>query len=1193
MLQVILDADTRLQLERLVIWLKQAPADPFVPDTLIVPDLGSGIWLQQSIARSAGISANLRLELPGAYIWRNVQQAVGGQSGQAPFDPLVARWAIVQALSEASESVGAEPAIEPVLRAWIDASERDRMFMATELARQFDRYLAYRRHWLEAWSAGRYPASALAASRAAGVASVASACAVQHEPWQAWLWGRLLGQISGFSDRHPFDTFVATGGELKQPAELVQPGRVAVFGQISLPAEQTRMLALLARSRPIIWFGYDPSQGFWEHVVSERRAQGASQANDAQTGVTEPDLAWLYENEPVVLGEWGQQCRDSLMQLRVLEEQGLALINDEHLREREPAAPLNNLDRLQHAVLTLSDDVWRDNGCEPDASLQIHSAHSLMRQADVACDLVLDAFATLPDLTPADVVIFCVDVDETAPLLRTALQHPSIDLPLFAAGGRTGANPLLRALQGFIRLVEGPANVSSVFDWLEGPAQQVGSSIDSEVLQSLRRLVNENGLHRDDLGGSGSDDVANPHGWFEGIDRLVLGGILGQGSEPFVMSMAGTGEATRLPASQLSVAQIDALGEVARLLDLVRSWRGGDEDHRTAANWSTMVQQLVDQLLSGPKVSENALLIRDSLIQLTESVSRVPNGDQLTVSFTAYAQALDDHLRQGQSPARATGSITVAPVGALREVPFRVCIMIGLDEGHFPPRRRTSEYDLMSLLPETGDVNPGAAGRGWFLQALLNTQDRVCLCYQGRHVRSDAPMNPSRLISELLEYLARFDADAATRLVTQHPLQSFSPRRFAPDAPIPSFARHWYDAAAALSGTPGSPPTALASLRPASPDGLLRPSGERSGSDERVAESKSIWQTHEIAADLLNPARAFLRHTGGMSLLPFEASLEDLEPLGLHDFSPQTLFDLAVASASQFEQAWSPDRVLARLKLSATLPAGQAIAPIVRAVMATAERVWRNEQAKLIEALVDSDSVPFEQKLSIRLAVREVADAGAPTNLVSGQSGALYANTNSDLIQRLPAVRTQSLRHLLTAWLAHLLVCGEQPEDRAVTTFYLVAGDQALGQLRPVVFDRQSLRIHNELSLDTCSPLSRLVMAAQAVGQQVTPLFPRTTAAWLDHAEPGEPFDSPQDNVKAFEAARKVFEGADNTFTTAECHYAWPAALWRGQPPSVLQALEHSLPLYAPIWWASRRTIQADSEPNANAGAKPERATDD
>lgn len=1170
MLQVILDADSRLQLERLVIWLKQAPADPFVPDTLIVPDLGSGIWLQQSIARSAGISANLRLELPGAYIWRNVQRAAGGQGGQAPYDPLVARWAIVQALSEASQSIDAEPSLEPLLGAWNDASERDRMLMATELARQFDRYLAYRRHWLEAWGAGRRPASALAAARAGGVASVASACAVQHEPWQAWLWGRLLGQISGFSDRHPFDSFEASGGELKDHSEHVESGRVAVFGQISLPAEQTRMLALLARSRPIIWFGYDPSQGFWEHVVSERRAQTMSQANDAQTGDPEPDQAWLYENEPVVLGEWGQQCRDSLMQLRTLEEQGLAHINDEHLRERVPAAPQNNLDRLQHAVLTLSDDVWRGTGFVPDASLQVHSAHSLMRQADVACDLVLDAFATLPELTPADVVIFCVDVDETAPLLRTALQHPSIDLPLFAAGGRTGANPLLRALQGFIRLVDGPANVSAVFDWLEGPAQQVGSSIDTDALQSLRSLMNENGLHRDDLGGSETDDVSSIHGWCDGIDRLVLGGVLGPGSEPFVMNMTGTREATRLPAGQLSVAQIDALGEVARLLDLVRSWRGGHEEHRTAATWSAMVQQLVDQLLSGPQVSEDALLIRDSLIQLTESVSQVPNGEQLTVSFAAYAQALEDHLRQGLSPARATGAITVAPIGALRVVPFRVCIMIGLDEGHFPPRRRTSEYDLMSLLPEAGDVNPGAAGRGWFLQALLNTQDRVCLCYQGRHVRSDAPMNPSRLISELLEYLVRFDPDAAMRLVTRHPLQSFSPRRFAPDAPVPSFARHWYDAALALAGPPGQPPVALASVQSASPDGLLRPPGEHAG------EPKSIWQVHEIAGDLLNPARAFLRNAGGMSLLPFESSLEDLEPLGLHDFSPQALFDLAVTCAFRFEQAWSVDQVQARLKLTATLPAGQAMEPIVRTVMAIAKRVWGNEQAKLIDAHVEPGTAPSEESQSIRLAVRADTQGDVRTSLVSGQSGTLFVDTHSGLVQRLPAVRAQSLRHLMTAWLAHLLVCGEQPENRPVTTFYLIAGDQALGQSRPVVFDRQSLRIHNELSLDVCSPLSRLVMAAQAVGQQVTPLFPRTAAAWLDHAELGEPFDSPQDNVKAFEAARKVFEGGDNTFGTAECLFTWPAALWRGQPPSALQALEHSLPLYAPIWWASRRTIEAD-----------------
>jgi len=246
-------------------------------------------------------------------------------------------------------------------------------------------------------------------------------------------------------------------------------------------------------------------------------------------------------------------------------------------------------------------------------------------------------------------------------------------------------------------------------------------------------------------------------------------------------------------------------------------------------------------------------------------------------------------------------------------------------------------------------------------------------------------------------------------------------------------------------------------------------------------------------------------------------------------------------------------------------------------VTAIAERIWQHERTLLCAAGIEPNAQVLPRYRSIRLAVRSDRQTSARTMLVSGQSGALYGDPGSGLVQRLPPVRQQSLRHLLSAWLAHLMLCGEQPEDCPVTTFYLIAGDQALGQLKPVVFDRQSLRLHHELSLDTVSPLSRLVIAAQTVSQQVTPLFPRTAAAWLELAEPGEPIDAPQANTKAFEQARKVYEGADNLFTTAECLYAWPAALFRGQPPDVSLVLRHSLPLFAPIWWAVRREIKTET----------------
>ncbi|HEY3565806.1 MAG TPA: exodeoxyribonuclease V subunit gamma, partial [Casimicrobiaceae bacterium] len=131
-----------------------------------------------------------------------------------------------------------------------------------------------------------------------------------------------------------------------------------------------------------------------------------------------------------------------------------------------------------------------------------------------------------------------------------------------------------------------------------------------------------------------------------------------------------------------------------------------------------------------------------------------------------------------------SGAVTFATMSGLRDLPYRVICVLGLNTGAWPRDAHAAEFDLMAEAPRAGDRQRREDDRNVFLDLLLAARDRLYLSYVGRSVRDNVPLPPSVLVSELLDCLipavAPANADRAAiataraRLVVEHPLQPFS-----------------------------------------------------------------------------------------------------------------------------------------------------------------------------------------------------------------------------------------------------------------------------------------------------------------------------------------------------------------------------------------------------------------------------------
>src|SRR5262249_30211177 len=109
--------------------------DPLVPEVVVVPNRGMERWLSLALARAHGICANVRFELPAAFVWDAIGRVVGPRAGLDVFDPSVLAWRLFDVLRrlERSERFA-------TLHAYVDdaTSDRPRWELARRIASVFD-----------------------------------------------------------------------------------------------------------------------------------------------------------------------------------------------------------------------------------------------------------------------------------------------------------------------------------------------------------------------------------------------------------------------------------------------------------------------------------------------------------------------------------------------------------------------------------------------------------------------------------------------------------------------------------------------------------------------------------------------------------------------------------------------------------------------------------------------------------------------------------------------------------------------------------------------------------------------------------------------------------------------------------------------------------------------------------------------
>ncbi len=807
--------------------LREPLASPFKKEVIVVQSRGMQRWLSMELASRFGVWANGHYPFPNAMVQELFGKLFPAMPDTSLYAPEVMSWRIMRMLPELLDT---EPFV--TLRRYLsDDPDGLKLFQLSEkIADTFDQYTLFRPEMLSSWEVGDSESSG--------------------DEWQPILW-RKLAEGEGMHRGKLKELFCRELNPLSPGVEKI-PERITLFGISYLPKFHLDMLSAVAKVTEVNLFLLSPTREYWGDILSRK----------AIARLPEEERALRTEGNPLLasLGRIGRDFSDMIIDMS-----DSAFHQDERYDDPGEECLLH---ALQSDILNLS-GTGEEEELRPlerdDRSLWIHSCHSPLREIEVLYDNILAMLEEYPELSPRDIVVMTPDIEIYSPYISSVfgaggngagLHYSIADRRMMHEGEIASAVLKLLALPGS-RLA-----ASELFDLLASPPVSRRFSLDVDELELIRGWIEKSGIRW----GMDEDDrtarnlpAYRDNSWRAGLDRLLLGYAMPDENQLF----NGI-----LPYDDMPGSVSESLGKFAEFVERVDRFVESFERHRTLEEWRIQFQALLADFITPSDNSEREFA---AITALAEELGNTSTAAEYTDAVTpavmlSWLRARLEQQEQGLG--FMTGGITFCAMLPMRSIPFRVVVLIGMNDNAFPRQSRAPGFDLIAREPRKGDRSLRNEDRYLFLESILSARDLLYISYVGQSIRDNSELPPSVLVSELLDAVRRGfslpgGASVEERLVVRHRLQAFNREYFTASSPIFSYSAENYRALVEKeSATAHSRPFMSAPL----------------------AELPEEWKTVSLARLLRfydNPSGFFLEQRLGIRLEGSAEPLEDREPFAV------------------------------------------------------------------------------------------------------------------------------------------------------------------------------------------------------------------------------------------------------------------------------------------------------------------------
>ena len=414
-----------------------------------------------------------------------------------------------------------------------------------------------------------------------------------------------------------------------------------------------------------------------------------------------------------------------------------------------------------------------------DPSIQIHSAHSPLRELQILKDQLLVLLAQHPDWQPHDIAILTPHIEPYTPYIEAIFgKHSPHPLPYTLSDTQIAhRQPLLDALAQTLALMDSRFEADKLIALLDNELILATHQLTRDDLPLIHDTIAQLNIRWGSDAAQRSQHSSQPdaqYTWQQGLERLILGFMLPENPQNPIWHNIAPHSSN--PSHQAPLSRFAAL--VHTLIQHQNQW----QTPASIPQWNERIHNLINDLIT-PQSDDD----HQAHQQLEAALAQWQNEAQTarytqTINQTIAIQHLNRYLASQNDAGFLRGGITICSMVPMRSLPFKVICLLGLNDGDYPRNTKAAPYDLIAQHPQKGDRARRDDDRYLFLEAILSAREVLYLSYIGKDIRTDEERAPSTLIGELIDTIAALSQIPSSQLaqhwITQHPLQPFSPKYY-------------------------------------------------------------------------------------------------------------------------------------------------------------------------------------------------------------------------------------------------------------------------------------------------------------------------------------------------------------------------------------------------------------------------------
>ena len=348
-------------------------------------------------------------------------------------------------------------------------------------------------------------------------------------------------------------------------------------------------------------------------------------------------------------------------------------------------------------------------------------------------DAILHALADdCPTSSPRDVVVLCADLPRFAPHLEAVLGDPqgapSLPYVLTDRIARPSGAARRRRRRRALRLLGGRYARSAVLDLLRDPFVQAPLRLAEEDVERYGEWTDD-GVVRWGLDGAHREVDEPP--------RQLRGGHLAPGARPAARRHRAPAR-RRSPGARACAPSTRATTSSASARSARSSPRSAtlEDDRatpRTIPEWCEFVRDLAASLFDTGVRSRPGSSSGSTGSSRRSSATR-PGSTACCRSPSSGTCSTDRASSERTRASNGPGGVTVTSLVPLRNVPFAVVAVLGMDEASL---QRTASVDVAFGPARVGDRDPRADVRAALLGAILAARDRLIVTHEAPDVVSE------------------------------------------------------------------------------------------------------------------------------------------------------------------------------------------------------------------------------------------------------------------------------------------------------------------------------------------------------------------------------------------------------------------------------------------------------------------------